>query len=138
MSKHLKGIRLSLSACLLAAAAAGQAAASDGTPAAAPAAPAAAAPARELTDATCGDYLDLVEQVSAESKDTSATASSDAQDDLVSVMLWLHGYLSGREGIDGKLRPLTQDWLAQSVGVLANACAVDETRRVVDVVTEIK
>jgi hypothetical protein len=132
MNHRLNGIRFALFACLLPLAAAGHAAASEE-----PTSKAAPAP-REVTDATCGEYLDLVEQVTVESKDTSPSASHDAQDDLVSVMLWLHGYLSGREGIDGTLRPLTQEWLAQSVGVLAKACAVDESRRVVDVVAELE
>lgn len=101
------------------------------TPLPAPAAPAAK---REVTDATCGEYLDLVEEVAAESKNTAADAPHDAQDDLVSVMLWLHGYLSGKLGIDGEKRPLTREWLSENVGVLAKACAVDESRRVVDVV----
>lgn len=98
----------------------------------------ATAPARELTDATCAEYLDLVEQVKLESQATDAAAAHDAQDDLVSVMLWLHGYLSGRNGIDNQARPLTREWLANGVGVLARACAVDEKRRVADVVAGIK
>lgn len=103
--------------------------------AAAPTPPAVAtAPVRELTDSTCAEYLDLVAQVKSESEATGPNAGHEAQDDLVSVMLWLHGYLSGRNGIDGQARPLSREWLASNVGVLARACAVDETRRVVDVV----
>jgi hypothetical protein len=97
-----------------------------------------AAPARELTDATCAEYLDLVERVKLQSEAKGAAKSQDALDDLVDVQLWLHGYLSGRKGIDNQARPLTRDWLASSVGVLARACAVDESRRVVDVVAGIE
>jgi hypothetical protein len=131
--------RVSL-ACLLALSAAGCSSGTTRASAAAePAAAAsAAAPARELTDATCAEYLDLVEQVRLESQATEAGAAQDAQDDLVAVMMWLHGYLSGRNGIDNQARPLTRDWLASNVGVLARACAVDEERRVVDVVVGIQ
>jgi hypothetical protein len=97
-----------------------------------------AAPVRELTDSTCADYLDLVAQVKREQEEPGLPLHHDAQDDLVSVMLWLHGYLSGRNGIDGQARPLTREWLASNVGVLAEACAVDEGRRVVDVVSGIR
>jgi hypothetical protein len=129
--------------CLLALSAAG---CSSGTTrpsaAAEPAAAAStAAPARELTDTTCAEYLDLVEQVKLESQASGAAKAQDAQDAqdaLVETMLWLHGYLSGRNGIDNQARPLTRDWLASSVGVLARACAVDENRRVVDVVAGIQ
>lgn len=40
-----------------------------------PPAASAAAPSRELTDATCAEYLDLVAQVAEESKATEAAAT---------------------------------------------------------------
>jgi hypothetical protein len=140
MNKRMNVVLKAIPVCLLLLVAAGcSSGATRPTAAAEPAASAgAAAPARELTDATCAQYLDLVEQVKLESEAADVTAPQDAQDDLVSVMLWLHGYLSGRNGIDNQARPLTRDWLASNVGVLARACAVDEKRRVVDVVAGIQ
>jgi hypothetical protein len=140
MSKRMNMVRKAMTVCLFMLFAAGcSSVPTRPTAAAEPAAAAStAAPARELTDATCAQYLDLVEQVKLESQAADATAPQDAQDDLVSVMLWLHGYLSGRNGIDNQARPLTRDWLASNVGVLARACAVDEKRRVIDVVAGIQ
>ncbi len=87
--------------------------------------------ARELTDSTCGEYLDLLERVKQEQK--QPVEKQQSQDDLVGVMLWLHGYISGRIGIDNTARPLNKEWISSHVIKLADVCAKDESKRVVDI-----
>lgn len=87
--------------------------------------------ARELTDSTCGEYLDLLERVKQEQKQPIEMQKS--QDDLVGVMLWLHGYISGRIGIDNTARPLNKEWISTHVIKLADVCAKDESKRIIDI-----
>lgn len=82
-----------------------------------------AAPAVDLLETTCADYLtglklaDPGENPSAE----ATAAAQEVQDDIVNALMWMHGYQTGRAP-QGQPVPLTKEWLTAEVGKLAEAC----------------
>lgn len=78
-----------------------------------------------LLDVTCGQYLTAL-SVAAPAAGASAAQQElavEAQDDIAEGLMWIHGYLSGREAAAGKpVPPLTRSWLTAQVTPLAKAC----------------
>lgn len=92
-----------------------------------PAAEAKAAPtaaAGDLLATTCGDYLTAA-RIADPGKNPSEERKADAleaQDAMVDAMLWAHGYLTGRSGSITSAKPLTEAWMIEHVGKLADVC----------------
>lgn len=108
-------------------------------PAASVDAPEAAAQGGELDiqTATCGDLFDLYEDaVPGEGKDPAELER--AQDTILLFVVWVHGYLSGRDGINPVRRPLSKEGIEITVADIAEVCEPDESKRFLDVVDEIK
>lgn len=98
-----------------------------------------AEPARgdEMERARCGSIIDLF--VSADpgvNQDEQALAA--AQDSTYVFLMWAHGYLSGRDGIDFARRPLNQEGITALVGEIYAVCRNDEARLFLDAVKEIR
>ena len=90
-----------------------------------------------IDTATCADVFDLYEDASpGEGKDEKELES--AQDTVLYFVLWVHGYLSGRDGIDRDKRPLSKEGVETTVKDIANACKPDESKLFLDVVGDIK
>lgn len=130
-------------ALLAASLAAAPAFAAEDTAAAPPAEDAAAAPAPEddedftIQTATCGDVFDLYDDASpGEGKDPAELEK--AQDTILLFVVWVHGYLSGRDGIDETKRPLSKEGIMTTVKDIAEVCKPDESKRFLDVVDIIK
>ena len=103
----------------------------------------AAAPAPEDDDsftiqtATCRDVFDLYEDASpGEGKDPDDLEK--AQDTILLFVVWVHGYLSGRDGINEEKRPLSKEGIETTVKDIAEVCKPDESKRFLDVVHAIK
>jgi len=90
-----------------------------------------------LLQATCQDIYDLFEDASP-GDDKDAVQLAKAQDDVLYLVVWVHGYLSGRNGIDLEKRPLGDSGIKAIVAEMDNACEPDATKRFIDVVTAIK
>lgn len=91
----------------------------------------------EMERARCGSIIDLfVSADPALEKDERALAA--AQDRAYVFLMWAHGYLSGREGIDFTRRPLNQEGITSLVGEIYAVCSNDEARLFLDAVTEIR
>ena len=71
-----------------------------------------------------------------EGKDPKAL--EDAQDTVLDFVLWVHGYLSGRDGINRDRRPLSKEGVELTVKQIADVCKPDESRLFLDVVDGIK
>lgn len=101
---------------------------------------AADAPQADLLDTTCGQYLEaltIAQPPKGASKKQTALAVS-AQDDLVQAMMWVHGYITGRDGSAGMTRPLNRAWMVENVGKLAGICqAAPDTLRLADAATKL-
>lgn len=98
-----------------------------------------AEPARgdEMERARCGSIIDLfVSADPAVNQDVQALAA--AQDRTYVFLMWAHGYLSGRDGIDFARRPLNQDGITTLVGEIYAVCRNDEARLFLDAVKEIR
>ncbi|MHB1373383.1 MAG: hypothetical protein ACYC5W_17730 [Thauera sp.] len=98
-----------------------------------------AEPARgdEMERARCGSIIDLF--MSADpgvNQDEQALAA--AQDRTYVFLMWAHGYLSGRDGIDFARRPLNQEGITALVGEIYAVCRNDEARLFLDAVKEIR
>jgi hypothetical protein len=90
-----------------------------------------------IATATCGDVFNLYEDASpGEGKDPKAL--EDAQDTVLDFVLWVHGYLSGRDGINRDRRPLSKEGVELTVKQIADVCKPDESRLFLDVVDGIK
>jgi hypothetical protein len=74
-----------------------------------------------LTKVTCADFLETAKVASVQPADDAALA---AQDELANGLTWLHGYLYART--DGKIDPLSQDWMAATAKRAFDACSKAE------------
>ena len=64
--------------------------------------------------ATCGDLYELLQDAAAgEGKDP--VIMEKAQNVLLYFVIWAHGYLSGRDGIDEEKRPLSSEGIELTV-----------------------
>lgn len=105
-------------------------------------APAATAePAHEegfmLATATCGDVYDLyADATDGEGRDPNDV--KEAQDDILYLVVWVHGYLSGRYGFDLEKRPLGDEGIERIVGEMDKVCEPDRSKRFLDAAMEIK
>ena len=91
----------------------------------------------EMERASCGNIIDLF--VSADptvNKDEQSLAA--AQDRTYIFLMWAHGYLSGRDGIDFKRRPLNQQGITALVGEIYAACKDTEDQLFLDAVKDIR
>ena len=90
-----------------------------------------------IDTATCADVFDLYGDASpGEGKDEKEL--EEAQDMVLWFVLWVHGYLSGRDGIDRDKRPLSKEGIETTVKDIATVCKPDESKLFLDVVGDIK
>lgn len=87
--------------------------------------------------ATCGDLYELLNDAAiGEGKDP--VIMEKAQDILLYFVIWAHGYLSGRDGLDEEKRPLSSEGIELTVRQIGDVCRPDKTKRFLDVVVDIK
>lgn len=90
-----------------------------------------------LATATCGDVYDLFEDATpGEDKDPQDVA--EAQDDVLYFVVWVHGFLSGQNGVDLEKRPLGQAGIEKVIAEIDQVCKPDESKRFLDVATTIE
>jgi len=90
-----------------------------------------------IENATCQDLFDLYQDaVPAEGKDPELL--EEAQDEVLLFVIWVHGYLSGRDGLDSERRPLSQEGIKITIQDIAEVCEPDTSARFMDVVEDIK
>ncbi len=90
-----------------------------------------------IDTATCGDVFDLYEDASP-GKGKDPKELENAQDTVLDFVLWVHGYLSGRDGINREKRPLSKEGVELTVKQIADVCKPDKSRLFLDVVDGIK
>lgn len=91
----------------------------------------------ELEKATCAGIIDLF--VAADPKiNKQKKARTAAQDHTYVFVMWVHGYLNGRDGINFKSRPLNQAGITQLVGDIYEICKVDEGKLFLDAIRDIR
>lgn len=79
-----------------------------------------------LRGTNCEQFLDAVEvaAVAARAGDKATAeeieAASDAQDELIITLFWIHGYQSGKTGNPSML---DQQWMARTVGRMTEICS---------------
>lgn len=91
----------------------------------------------EMARARCGSIIDLF--VSADPEvNTDQQSLAAAQDRTYVFLMWTHGYLSGRDGIDFARRPLNQHGINTLVGEIYAVCKDNEARLFLDAVTGVQ
>jgi hypothetical protein len=77
-----------------------------------------------MTDATCGDYIAALKRANPGKSPSKAAAAAaqKAQDALVDIALWAHGYQSGRAGPGTPLVPFGAAFIEAQVVKLARGC----------------
>ncbi len=78
----------------------------------------------DLTDATCADYIGALKRANPGKTPTEAEARAarTAQDALVDIAVWAHGYQSGRAGPNAQLLPFDNAFIESHVVRLARQC----------------
>ncbi|MDM0104612.1 hypothetical protein QTH97_06700 [Variovorax sp. J22R24] len=101
--------------------------------------PAASPPsaADDASTLSCADFNAAASQVlpGANANEVQRRRAVEAQDYLGNGMVWLHGYLTGRNG--PSTGRLTRDWISTTVARLGKACAAaadPAATRIVDLV----
>jgi len=90
-----------------------------------------------ILTATCDDVYDLFEEATpADGKDPKEL--EEAQDDVLSFVIWVHGYLSGRDGIDLEKRPMGKQGIVTTIEHMARVCDPDGSRLFLDAVEDLK
>ena len=88
--------------------------------------------AETLVNLTCNDFLAAAAVAQDESDPDAATAAQDA---LVAILIWLHGY---RYASDPQIGPMSEQWMASvSEGIYNQCSAADDpaTTKLFDVAT---
>lgn len=77
-----------------------------------------------ILTATCGDIYELFEDAQpGDGKDQKDV--EEAQDDVLYFVTWVHGYLSGRYGIDQEKRPMSEQGIVTTIDDMARVCDPD-------------
>jgi hypothetical protein len=78
----------------------------------------------DMANATCGDYLSALKRANPGKSPTEAEvkAAKSAQDALVDIAVWAHGYQSGRTGPNAQLLPFDNSYIEAHVVRLARQC----------------
>lgn len=77
-----------------------------------------------ILTATCDDIYDLFEDAQP-GDDKDPKDVEEAQDDILYFVTWVHGYLSGRYGIDPVKRPMGQAGIVSTIEGMARVCDPD-------------
>jgi len=86
---------------------------------------------------TCDDIYDLFEEaVPAEGKDPKEV--EEAEDDVLYFVTWVHGYLSGRDGIDQEKRPMNKEGIVATIEDMARVCDPDGSKLFLEAVKNLK
>jgi len=94
-----------------------------------------------LADMTCGDIFQLFEDATPADEGQAPKDPQDlanAQDDTLYLATWVHGYLSGRDGIGTGAPKMNKAGIEKVIGDIAAVCKPDESKRFMDVVDGIK
>lgn len=91
----------------------------------------------EVATATCGDLMNLFNAATPK-KGKDAKHLARAQDDAYMIIMWVHGYISGREGIDLVKRPINAEGIKQTAGQMVEVCKADRSKLFVDAIKNVK
>ena len=90
-----------------------------------------------ILTATCDDIYELFEEATpGEGKDPKDV--EEAADDVLYFVTWVHGYLSGRDGIDQEKRPMSKEGIVTTIEDMARVCDPDGPRLFLEAVTDLK
>ena len=90
-----------------------------------------------ILTATCDDIYELFEEATpGEGKDP--TDVEEAQDDVLYFVTWVHGYLSGRDGIDQEKRPMNKQGIVTTIEDMARVCDPDGSKLFLEAVKDLK
>lgn len=90
-----------------------------------------------ILTATCDDIYDLFEEAApGDGKDPKEL--EEAQDDVLSFVTWVHGYLSGRYGIDKEKRPMGRQGVVTTIEDMARVCDPDGSKLFLEAVKDLK
>jgi len=94
-----------------------------------------------LANMTCGDIFQLFEDAApadegGDTKDPQDLAN--AQDDTLYLATWVHGYLTGRDGIGVSAPTMNKKGVEKVIDDIAKVCEPNEDKRFLDVVSGIE
>ncbi len=94
-----------------------------GTAPAAPTAPP-MTPNTDLLGTSCGEFVSMLAVANPGNNPTSDRQSqaTRAQRDVFMLVVWTHGYVTGKSGADLSKVALTKDWITKNTAALAKVC----------------
>jgi len=90
-----------------------------------------------LTTMTCSDVFDLFDDATPGDKQDDEEVMA-AQDDVLDLLTWVHGYLSGRDGLKNSKYTMNKVGINQAVVDITSVCKANEEKLFLDVVPQIK
>lgn len=95
---------------------------------------------KTLETTTCGNVFGLF--AAADPKDPANVKNPKraeaAQNNVYSLVMWVHGYVSGRDGIDMTKHPLNEAGVKKVVGDMVAVCKEDPKKPFLEAVKGIK
>ena len=87
--------------------------------------------------ATCGDLLDIFAAADPKlNKDEKMLKG--AQERAFTFVAWTHGYLNGRDGVDPKRYPFSQEGVTQLVGTMYKTCKDNDSKLFFEAIKEMR
>lgn len=86
---------------------------------------------------TCTDVFDLFDDATPGDKKDNEEVMA-AQDDVLDLLTWVHGYLSGRDGLKNSKYTMNKIGINQAVVDITSVCKANGEKLFLDVVPEIK
>ena len=90
-----------------------------------------------LTEMTCTDVFDLFDDATPGDKKDAEEVMA-AQDDVLDLITWVHGYLSGRDGLKKTKYTMNKAGINLAIADIVTVCKPDEEELFLDVVPQIK
>lgn len=91
-----------------------------------------------LASMTCNDVFFLFDDADPDNKDAKPEDIIAAQDDVLMLFTWVHGYLSGRDGIQKRVNQMNKAGIEKTLADIVSVCANNEAKTFLDVVKNIK
>ena len=81
-------------------------------------------PNTDLLGTSCGEFVSMLAVANPGTNPTSDRQSqaTRAQRDVFMLVIWTHGYVTGKSGADLSKVALTQDWITKNTAALAKVC----------------
>jgi len=91
-----------------------------------------------LSSMSCGDIFYLFDDADPDNKEAKPEDITAAQDDVLMLFTWVHGYISGRDGIDTRKHLMNKAGIEKTLTDIVTVCKDNEDKTFLDVIPNLK